>query len=249
MRFRQLWPQPAEVTADGYVKSLQLADHAGGERPYTVVNFVSTLDGQATFHGRSRPLGDEGDKHLFHALRAEVDAVMAGTGTLAIERYGRIIPNAEVREQRRAQGLTPEPVAVTLTRSGMVPRNIPLFDEPEAEVVVYSHAEVDLTGTSAHVDVVQLPDHEPSFTAALRHLRTSRGVRSLLCEGGPSIFSALLHEGVVDEFFLTLSATLTGGNAGPSLTSGPELPDLERLSLAGVLQREDTLFLRYRSRN
>ena len=37
-------------------------------------------------------------------------------------------------------------------------------------------------------------------------LRAERGIRALLCEGGPRVFSGLLHEGVVDELFLTVAA-------------------------------------------
>ena len=48
-------------------------------------------DGRAAFQGRSGQLGDPADRLLFHGLRGQVDAVFAGTKTLKIERYGRII--------------------------------------------------------------------------------------------------------------------------------------------------------------
>ena len=54
-----------------------------------VANFVVTADGRATVGGRSGPIGGAADHELFHALRGQVDAVLVGTRTLAVERYGR----------------------------------------------------------------------------------------------------------------------------------------------------------------
>jgi 5-amino-6-(5-phosphoribosylamino)uracil reductase len=70
-------------------------------------------------------------------------------------------------------------------------------------------------------------------------------VRLLLCEGGPTIFGALLREDLVDELFLTLAPKLTGGGDSPAITGGPELHELCRLGLAWLLEREGALYLRY----
>ena len=42
------------------------------------------------------------------------------------------------------------------------------------------------------------------MTTAWRRLTSDFGVRTLLCEGGPTVFGALLHEDLVDELFLTV---------------------------------------------
>jgi len=70
-------------------------------------------------------------------------------------------------------------------------------------------------------------------------------VRALLCEGGPTIFGSLLHEGLVDELFLTVSAKLAGGGTDPPITSGPALDALAPMDLVWVLERGGTLFMRY----
>jgi riboflavin biosynthesis pyrimidine reductase len=245
MDFSQLWPQQRAVEVEHYVHELGLRDRAGGERPLTIVNFVSTVDGRASVHGHSGPLADEGDRALFRALRREVDAVMVGTGTLAAERYGRILRDPTSRERRRQRGLRPEPLAVTVTRRGVVPFDIPLFAEPEARVVVFTGADVDLRGVQAHVDVVRLQGNDLSIGAALRHLRIQYDTRALLCEGGPRLFGALAAEALFDQLFLTVSRKLAGGGAEPSITSGPELAEPANLALQGVLERDGTLFLRY----
>jgi 5-amino-6-(5-phosphoribosylamino)uracil reductase len=79
----------------------------------------------------------------------------------------------------------------------------------------------------------------------LRRLHSDYAIRSLLCEGGPTLFGALLHEGVVDELFLTLAPKLAGGGAGPTITAGPELADAQTLEISWLLERDGLLYLRY----
>jgi riboflavin biosynthesis pyrimidine reductase len=247
LRFDQLRPGSDAVQMEELLAELALGDRAPANRPYVIANSVSSVDGRATFQGRSGQLGDEGDLEVFRALRRDVDAVLVGTGTLRAEQYGRILKIPESRERRRRRGLAPEPLAITLTRSGDVPLGIPLFAEPEAEVVVFSGREIDISGVAAAVEVVVR--QPPDLGAALRHLRAHRGVRVLLCEGGPSMLAALVRERLLDELFLTLAPQLTGGGTGPTLTTGPELPGLSSMELAGVLERAGSLYLRYRLRN
>jgi riboflavin biosynthesis pyrimidine reductase len=244
MRFRQLLPDSASVDAKDLLARLR-ASRAPADRPYTVANFASSADGHATFKGRSRTLGDDGDREIFHGLREQVDAVLAGTETLRIERYGRIIPDASHRGRRVVAGLAAEPLACVITRRGDVPTEIPLFDEPEARIVIFCARKLEPIRCAAQVELVRLDPGLPALTSSLRRLRHDHGVRSLLCEGGPTLFGALLQEGLVDELFLTLAPKLTGGGHGPPVSSGPELAELAPMTLQWLLERNDSLYLRY----
>ena len=104
MEFRQLLPDVAQVDVTALLRSMELGARAGGERPYVVANFIASADGRAAFQGRSGALGDSADRYLFHGLREQVDAVFAGTRTLRIERYGRMIRDQEARDAARAGG-------------------------------------------------------------------------------------------------------------------------------------------------
>ncbi|MGI8863427.1 MAG: dihydrofolate reductase family protein [Solirubrobacteraceae bacterium] len=245
MEFRQLLPEPASVEVDALLASLAPGGRAGVDRPYTAVNFVTSADGRATFGGRSGPLGDDGDRAMFHGLREQFDAVMSGTRTLRAERYGRILGKPERRQRRVDHGQPAEPLACIVTRSGNVPDDIPLFAEPEARVVVFSPTEIVDRDWAAQVEVIRIDPGELTLTTVLRHLRSEHGIRSLLCEGGPTLFGAMLQEGVADELFLTLAPQLTAGGQGPTMTTGPELPEPRRLLLRWLLERNDSLYLRY----
>jgi riboflavin biosynthesis pyrimidine reductase len=247
MEFRELFPESGRFDLPERLAALDLAAMARPDRPYTLANFVSSADGRATFGGRSGQLGDDGDKAMFHGLRERVDAVLAGTRTMETERYGRILGKPERRERREQLGMTPEPLACIVTRSGHVPADIPLFSEPQARIIVFTSnaAAPVLEAWAADVTVVGLDPRELTMTAVLGRLRADFGVRSLLCEGGPTVFGALVREYVADELFLTLAPRLTGGGDGPTVTSGPELPELQSMELMWALERAGSLFLRY----
>jgi len=58
-----------------------------GGAPRCVAVMIATLDGRAAIAGRSVALGHPADRALLRELRAQADAVLVGTGTLADERY------------------------------------------------------------------------------------------------------------------------------------------------------------------
>jgi riboflavin biosynthesis pyrimidine reductase len=241
--YRRLLPDPGETDAHTFVQSLDLRHtETATDRPYTVVNFVASVDGHTTVDEQSRKLSDPGDRDMFRSLRERADAVLVGPATLAAEHYTRMLAHAERRERRLASGRAPEPLLVTITRSGQLPTDIPLFAEPEARVIVFSPTPPGTEHAAATVI------HEPlvDLTSALTTLRRNHGVQTLLCEGGPTLFNALVHASLADELFLTLAPRIVGGASGPSVVSGPPTEAPVHVELASVLERDGTLFLRYR---
>jgi riboflavin-specific deaminase-like protein len=245
LQLHQLTPEDLLVETTDLLCDLDLAARAHDGRPYTIANFISSADGRATFQGRSGALGDEADREIFHGLRDQVDAVLAGTVTIRVERYGRVIGDPERRERRRAAGRSAEPLMCIVTRSGRLPIEAPVFSEPEARIVVFGPPGTDVGEVSAQVEVVRLDPGELTLTTAMRRLRGDFGVGSLLCEGGPTLFAEMLQEGLVDELFLTLAPNLTGGGASPTITNGPELSQLLALDLLWAVEHASSLYLRY----
>jgi 5-amino-6-(5-phosphoribosylamino)uracil reductase len=243
--FRQLIPETATVEIGQLLSSLDLAPRANAELPYTIVNFISSADGRAAFHGRSGAFGDQADREVFHGLREQVEAVLVGTRTLRMERYGRLVRDPERRARREQAGRSPEPLACVVTRSGDLPTDAPMFAEPAVRVVVFSPMPVDVARCRAQIELVQVDPGELTLTTVLRLLRSDHGIRSLLCEGGPTMFGSLLREGLANELFLTLAPKLVGGGGGPTIASGPEPPELTRLTPVWLLEHDGSLFLRY----
>jgi riboflavin-specific deaminase-like protein len=204
---------------------------------------VSTLDGKAAIDWRTKGLSTELDRRLFHHLRTQVDAVMVGAGTLRAERYGRMTKSDELRQKRVSEGLAPEPLAVIVSARLDLPADLPLLQTPEQEVVIATGSDATLQGVTSRVEYVRTGDDLPLLVAKLRE---ERGVRSILCEGGPTLNSHLLAGGVVDELFLTLNPKLIGGAAAFTIVAGRELVDATELGLVSVAEGGGDLFTRWR---
>jgi riboflavin biosynthesis pyrimidine reductase len=236
-----LVPEPGRAIPD-LLAEVRPRERAPADRPFVYLNFVSTVDGRAARDGRTNALGSEADLELLLELRVLSDAVLIGTGTLRAEGYDRLVRGEPRRARRVANGLAEDPLAVVLTRRFDVPWEAGLFQAPEQRVLVYTGAEGSAPDLPAAVEVIRLTDPRPA--AALADLR-ERGVRALLCEGGPTLFGALLADGGVDELFLTLSPLITGDEDEPNIVAGGRLAIPPEMQLRWVLRAGDELFLRY----
>jgi riboflavin-specific deaminase-like protein len=247
-----LLPAAGQATARQAAERLELDACArrSQRRPYVLLNMISTVDGRASIGGRSGPLGDGADRELFHALRAVVDAVMVGAGTVRRERYGRMIRDDDERRRRRERGTSEEPLACVVSGRVTLPADLPLLATAGAHVAIVTPSQASLPATEASVDYVRAErDGMADLPAALAQLHERFGVDTLLCEGGPHLNAHLLTLGLVDELLLTLAPMLAGGDpaSGESLRiiAGPALQRPIGLELVGAMESGSQLFLRY----
>ena len=194
MALRRLYPEPGEVAVEDAVSGLRLGERAPDGRPYVVDNMVSTADGRATIDGRAGPVGDGARPHPLPTaahpgrLRPHRRGNVAGRALRASGARPRAARGARGRGTRaRAAGLRPDPhagralghLAVDRPRLARGRCTRPPRDNPPpcpANVTLHRMAEAELT-----IDRV------------LRSLRADHNVRSVLCEGGPTINRQLLE--------------------------------------------------------
>jgi riboflavin biosynthesis pyrimidine reductase len=213
-------------------------------RPRVAAAMIASADGRAAVQGSSAGLGHPADTALLRELRTAVDAILVGTGTLRAERYAQLLDDDQ-RERRVARGLDAEPIVATIARSGNVPLEVPLFAEPDARIAVYTEAEAAaVDGCAARVTVERRPPGEATPHGVLGHLAAEAGVRSVLCEGGPTLLRALAAARCIDHLFLTLAPVLAGGDA-PTLLVGPPLDPPGRLELRDVYRAGGHVFMHY----
>ncbi len=242
MAFQPLLPPGAPTAAAELVAAAGLRDHPPADRPRVFLNMVSTLDGRAALDGRTSALGGPHDLEMLLELRAAADAVLIGSGTLRAEGYDRLVRDPERRARRVGAELREDPVAVLLSRRLDLPWDAGLFAAEDQPVLVYTGADSEPPPVAARLEVARLG--EPSPAAALADLR-ARGVRALLCEGGPTLNRALLAGGLVDDLFLTLTPLLTGDVDVRAILAGGGLPVLARAELRAAAVGGGDLFLRY----
>jgi riboflavin-specific deaminase-like protein len=242
---RRLLPDPAETTVAAQLHELDLTPLTHEDRPYLLMNFAVTLDGRAAIGGRSGPIGTRTDMEMLQRLRTRADAVMIGAGTMRAERYGRMVSDPEFRAYRERTGLSHDPLAVLVSNRLELPWDANLFSDGGGEVVILTASDQKPPDTETPVECVRHPDGV-DLAEAMRWLRRERGIRSILCEGGPTLHGRLREAGLADELFLTTAPKLAGGEA-PRILEGA-LPEVVDLELAWLLESEGELFARYRAR-
>jgi len=227
---QRLLPDPGPTTVERQLAPYRPWEEPRDERPLVAANFAATVDGRATIGGVSGPIGSVADTTMLARLRTRFDAVMIGAGTMRAERYGRLVPNQEQRERRERLDL---------------PWDAPLFTAGGGRVLIFTASEAEPPETATSLRIVR---HEGfvNLVEALRHLRQERGIRALLCEGGPGLHGELEGGGLVDDLFLTIAPKLAGGGALRILEG--ELPSVADLELAWLLEEDGELFARYRRR-
>jgi len=204
------------------------AAYAAPRTPWLRVNMVSSVDGAATGDsGKSGSINNDADKVVFDLLRSLADAVVVGAGTLRTEGYGPIDGKPLVAVSR---GGTVPPLLRSAPRGSVLMATCSSaegLDEARSllgseHVIVAGESSVDLAGV----------------VAALH----DRGLVHLLSEGGPSLLSALLTAGLVDELDATVVPRLVGG-PGPRIVTGP--PVDVPLTLHLLLEQDGTLLGRW----
>jgi riboflavin-specific deaminase-like protein len=238
-----LFPEADATTPARLISGLSLGGRAPEERPYVVLNMVASLDGKAVLEGRTRGLSSDTDRELFHQLRTQADAVMVGAGTLRAERYGRMVRRPELREKRAREGLAPDPLAVVVSGSLALPPDLPLLQDRDSRVLIATGSDAELGDVGATVEYERTGD---DLRLLLARLRADHGVRSVLCEGGPTLNFHLLSGGLVDELFLAISSQLVGGVAALTIVGGGTLVEPASAELLWLGVAEGDLFTRWR---
>jgi riboflavin biosynthesis pyrimidine reductase len=200
-------------------------------------------------------------------LRASVDAVMVGAGTLqdaganSLWTPEYVYPDAKrLYAEYRTNALhKPEyPLLAIVSGSGKLELDRAVFQLPAMRTVVITTAagrdELTRRGAAAlsSVEVCALNSDggiiDPQ--AILELLQAEFGVRTLLHEGGPTLFGQFLAVEAVDELFLTVSPQIAGrkgDSARPAIVQGVEfLPDsAPRFQTLSVKAKDAYLYLRY----
>ncbi|MGH3715921.1 MAG: pyrimidine reductase family protein [Micromonosporaceae bacterium] len=239
----RLWPAGVPELSDAeLIAAYAFPDRA---QDWLRVNFVASADGAATVDGHSEGLSSPPDKRVFGILRMLCDVLLVGAGTVREEGYRALRLDGVRRAWRRAAGLPEVPVlAVVSSRLALDPA-APLFADAPVRPLVITHggSPIERRDQLAVVaDVIVAGDAEVDLAAA-RAALAARGLRHVLCEGGPHLFGSLLAADQVDELCLTVAPLLTGAGAG-RIVAGPAAPP-RRCQLAQALHADGDLLLRY----
>lgn len=230
-----------------------LLDDAGLDQAYAEesldflrINFVTSADGAASLDGRAGGLGSATDQQVLRLLRDRSDAIMVGAGTARAESYRPLRDEPTRSAARTARGLSRVPPLILVSQRLTVDPTEPIIAKAVAPTVIVTCAGSD-AGRRAALEAVTpviVAGDDTVDLAVARMLLAERGLRRLVCEGGPTLFATALAAGIVDELCLTVSPMLTGPGAG-RIVDGAVQIDPVRLRLRHLLEEDGYLFLRY----
>lgn len=225
--------------------SVEELDRYYGAAPIGVrANMITTLDGAAAFHGRTKQVSDPADQVLLAHLRTYADVVLVGSATVAAEKYGPVRLDDEHRRRRAEAGFAELPRLAVVTARGSLSPDLRIFTGDVPPVIVTSEQTAtdrpDLADLGEVVTAGQDEIEPAGIISALRGL----GLERVLCEGGPYLLSTLVEADLVADMCLTVAPYLTGAQpTTPQRASAMAAPT--RLTLQHVLQRDGLLYLRY----
>lgn len=240
---RRLLPSPGDIRGP---EDLEAFYELPPQR-HLRADFVVSLDGAAEIEGRSGPLGGPPDRDAFMTMRAVSDAVMAGAGTVRVENYGAVKLGEDVQDRREARGQTRLPPLVVVSRRGVLDTSAKCFTSGAPPILLTTRKAVEERPELRDAaDVVECGDEEVDLRLGLDEL-AKRGLKRVLCEGGPSLLNSLISDDLVDEMCVTFSPLM----AGPQrlhLSGGQPFAEPVRFSLEGVLEGDGMLLCRYARR-
>ena len=213
--------------------------YGAGDTAHVRAGFVVTTDGGIALDGGSRPLQTPPDKVVFAVLRAVSDAVLVGAGTARGEDYGPVRPRPAGARWRQRRGLPERPPLVLVSRSLELDPAARCFSGPAVVLTCAAADPVRRAALAEVADVLVAGDEDVDLGRAVDLLR-ERGLHRLLCEGGPSLLTALLAGGLVDELCLTATPLLLG--TAPTLLTRA-LPQPVHLGLEHLVDGGDGVLL------
>lgn len=217
------------------------------DRPWTRVNFVTSVDGAATVDGRSGGLGHPADAVLFPLIRDLADVVLVGAGTAVAEGYSGIARSDARTRARRLRGLSDVPPIAVVTKGATLEPDAPVLTDTDVAPLVVTCARADQDRVRAYraagAEVLVAGETDVDLPWLLGEFGR-RGWSRVVCEGGPALFAAMLAADLVDELCLTVSPLLVGGAAQRVLRDSSDSVPLE-LRLDSVVRAQSALLLRY----
>lgn len=205
-----------------------------------LVNAAISLDGKlALAGGRPLRLSSEEDIARVHRLRADVEAILVGSGTAIADDPSLLVQPAYAPGAK-------QPARVVLDGRGRLPPSLRLFDGA-ARTIVYTTKRPPPPWPHAEVrNVASLREGTLDARAVLADLG-ALDVRSVLVEGGGHVIRSFLEAGLVDEFTLYVAPVLVG-NGAPSLFEGEGASDarfLRRLKLLSAKPLSEGVLLAF----
>lgn len=187
--------------------------------PFVTLKAAASMDGKtATATLDSQWISSRATRDYIHLIRGEYDAIMVGINTVLTDNPRLTVRHAHWRRKRQTRVILDSRLRFPLTAR--------LLDTlPRGDIVVFTGPEASARKAAAlekkGIRIVPVPRSRGRLKLAsvLKEL-AAQAITSLLVEGGGSVHSAFLDQGLADKILVTLSPKLIGGSRAPSWYHG-----------------------------
>jgi 5-amino-6-(5-phosphoribosylamino)uracil reductase len=183
----------------------------------TIVSCAVSVDGYLDDATPSRLiLSGQEDLDEVDALRAGVDAVLVGAGTIRKDNPRLLVREPGRVAARETAGKSPHPLRVTVTATGDLDPAARFFTGPGTPLVYAATAGAETARKNLQDKAVVIDaGAELSLAAVVQDLHSERSVLTLLAEGGARILRDLLAADLADELRLAIAPFFVGDPAAP----------------------------------
>ncbi len=219
------------------------------DRPYTLLSCGMSIDG---YLGSAAPrrleLSNDADFDRVDAVRASCDAILVGAATVRIDNPRLLVRSQNRREARKARGLPPSPIKVTVTERVELDPRADFFTTGDAEKLVYcaSPRVVDARSRLGPAATVVDGGAQVKMRRLIEDLG-ARGVQRLMVEGGGKVHTQFLTDNLADELQLVVAPFFVGDSRATRFVNDGRFPwnPGRRATLADVRKIGDVVLLRY----
>jgi 5-amino-6-(5-phosphoribosylamino)uracil reductase len=194
-------------------------------------------------------LSNDADFDRVDQVRAGCDAILVGAATVRQDNPRLLVRSGARQAERVARGLRPTPLKVTVTSSCDLDPEARFFTVGDVDKLVYCASGSLVRAKAKLGEVATVVDGgEPVDLRRVTADLHERGVRRLMVEGGGSMHTQFLTEGLVDELQLVVAPFFVGDSRAPRFVSDGAFPwgPQRRAELAEVRQIDDVVLLRYK---
>ncbi|GAA1737035.1 RibD family protein [Luedemannella helvata] len=220
-----------------------------GERPYVLLSCGMSLDGYLDDASDERLLlSNDADFDRVDGERAGCDAILVGARTVRKDNPRLLVRSPARRRARAQRGLPPSPVKVTVTGGAQLDPCASFFATGEAEKIVYcASGAVALARERLGLVATIVDGGEPVDLRRMVEDLHRRGVCRLMVEGGGTVHTQFLLEGLADELHLVVAPFFVGDSRARRFVDDGAFPwhAGRRARLADVRQIGDVVLLRY----
>lgn len=219
-----------------------------GPRPFVLLSAAVSLDGHLDDASPERLLlSNAADFDRVDEERAAADAILVGGNTLRSDNPRLLVNDAGRRAARVRAGRPAHPLKVTLSASGALDPSLRFWHTGGDKVAYTTDAGATALRPALNglADVVALGD-TVDLGALLDDLG-ARGVRRLMVEGGGSVHTQFLAQGLADELQLAVAPLLVGQAQAPRFVHPAAFPGgpARRMRLLEARTVGDVVLLRY----